>query len=492
MYELQVLDYVKVRPLFQAMDHHLAVSAILEGRVPAMVYVDHPTHPQVAFTGTKHRLYLSGSPDNDDFNAALGRFFAQRLDPRPPGSGSHPFVLYYAPQAWESQIDRLLGARSAIRAGRQYYQFRALRNDWPALIPEGFALQFVDRALLEQEHLANLEGLTEEMSSERQSTEDFLAQSFGVCMLHGDQIVGWCLSEYNTAQRCEVGIEVIEPYRGRGLATVMASALVEHALSVEVSRIGWHCYSSNVASAATARRVGFEKVRDYAVYLLYPSDQSHRDPTKSVAAEIDAQIRSLPAQNTPNVRAVRRRYSRAIKDWQPGSVLALARTLVEDYGYRWVAYELIQGHRRAFRCLGEAELEELGRGIDSWWTVDAFARTLSGPAWRDGLVPDELIHKWARSGDRWWRRAALVSTVALNIRSHGGQGDVPRTLAVCQMLADDRDDMVVKALSWALRSLVVHDPEAVRGFIEDYEDRLAARIKREVRNKLATGLKNPK
>ena len=107
-------------------------------------------------------------------------------------------------------------------------------------------------------------------------------------------------------------------------------------------------------------------------------------------------------------------------------------------------------------------------------------------------MPDELIHRWARSEDRWWRRAALVSTVALNVRSHGGTGDVPRTLAVCQRLVDDHDDMVVKAMSWALRELVVHDPGTVRRFLEQYGDRLAARVRREVRNKLTTGLKNPK
>jgi hypothetical protein len=48
-----------------------------------------------------------------------------------------------------------------------------------------------------------------------------------------------------------------------------------------------------------------------------------------------------------------------------------------------------------------------------------------------------------------------VSTVALNVRSRGGSGDVPRTLAVCRFLVADPDDMAVKALSWALRELVV-------------------------------------
>jgi 3-methyladenine DNA glycosylase AlkD len=52
--------------------------------------------------------------------------------------------------------------------------------------------------------------------------------------------------------------------------------------------------------------------------------------------------------------------------------------------------------------------------------------------------------------------------------------------------------MVVKALSWALRELVPHDPEAVQGFLAVYEERLAARVKREVGNKLTTGLKNPR
>jgi 3-methyladenine DNA glycosylase AlkD len=63
---------------------------------------------------------------------------------------------------------------------------------------------------------------------------------------------------------------------------------------------------------------------------------------------------------------------------------------------------------------------------------------------------------------------------------------------VCRLLIDDHDDMVVKALSWALRELVVHDPDAVSAFLSEHADVLAARVKREVRNKLTTGLKNPK
>jgi 3-methyladenine DNA glycosylase AlkD len=213
---------------------------------------------------------------------------------------------------------------------------------------------------------------------------------------------------------------------------------------------------------------------------------------RALAAQIDAEIQALPVQNTPGVRAVRRAYSRRLRGADAAFVLDLARELLAAYDHRWLAYELIRYHTAAFASLGDLELVELGQGIDSWWTVDAFARTLSGPAWLRGQVDDSLIHAWAGSGDLWWRRAALVSTVALNVRSQGGPGDVPRTLEVCRLLAGDPEDMVVKALSWALRQLVPHDPEAVRDLLEDYDDALAPRVKREVGNKLETGLKNPR
>ena len=83
-----------------------------------------------------------------------------------------------------------------------------------------------------------------------------------------------------------------------------------------------------------------------------------------------------------------------------------------------------------------------------------------------------------------------MCTVALNRRSLGGLGDTARTLSICELLAADRDGMVVKAMSWALRDLIAVDRGAVERFVGKHEDVLAARVKREVRNKLTTGLKN--
>ena len=210
------------------------------------------------------------------------------------------------------------------------------------------------------------------------------------------------------------------------------------------------------------------------------------DP-EALASAIANEVRGL---DTPTGRRIVRRYARALADADAGVVLDVSRALMRRS--RWLAYELVASHAAAFRRLDEPTLEALGQGIASWDAVDAFSRTLAGPAWLRGQVSDGLIERWARSTDRWWRRAALVATVALNMKSHGGMGDSDRTLAVCRLLVADRDDMVVKAMSWALRALVVHDPEAVRGFLIEHDSALASRVKREVRHKLATGLKHPR
>ena len=218
------------------------------------------------------------------------------------------------------------------------------------------------------------------------------------------------------------------------------------------------------------------------------------DDLTHLAAEIGAHLDALGGVRTEPLRAVRREFSKRLAKAEASAVVQLALHLLKqpDIVRRFVAYELVCHHRSALRSLGTKELRQLGQGIDSWGAVDCFACYLSGPAWRERQVTDALIHRWAAARDRWWRRAALVSTVPLNNKTRGGRGDIARTLRVCKLLAGDPDDMVVKALSWALREAGKCDPEAVQRFLAKNKSVLAARVLREVGNKLSTGRKNPR
>lgn len=156
---------------------------------------------------------------------------------------------------------------------------------------------------------------------------------------------------------------------------------------------------------------------------------------------------------------------------------------------RQAAYELLAAVPRLRRALSREAVLALAEGNDNWCSVDTYGCYVLGPAWREGLVKDGDIAALSASPDRWRRRSAIVATVALNTRARGGKGDVPRTLATCARHAEERDDMVEKALSWALRSCIEHDAAAIAAFIAEHP--VSARVRREVGNKLRTGRKNP-
>ena len=213
----------------------------------------------------------------------------------------------------------------------------------------------------------------------------------------------------------------------------------------------------------------------------------------ALVEEIEQRVARMPAPNTAAVRAVRREYVRSTKELADKDVLkACAALIARRRVPRFLADEWLAARADAFGLLTGKQVERLGEGMSSWDQVDCFACILSGRAWKEGLIGDAAVVKWAKSRDRWWRRAALVSTVPLNLKARGGEGDARRTLAICRLLLDDRDEMVVKALSWALRVLAMRDADSVRQFLAENGDRMAALVRREVRNKLETGLKTPR
>jgi 3-methyladenine DNA glycosylase AlkD len=194
----------------------------------------------------------------------------------------------------------------------------------------------------------------------------------------------------------------------------------------------------------------------------------------------------------PDARKLASSLAAELKAAPSSEVLLLCQALVDAGSMegRIVAYLLLARDRQLVDGLGGRALDELGRGNDNWATADAFACMVVGPSWTRGADRDATVLRWARSRDRWWRRIALASTVALNQKSKGGSGDVARTLRVCRLLVADHDDMVVKAMSWALRTLAAVEREPVEVFLAEHETALHKRVLREVRRKIATGKKS--
>lgn len=195
---------------------------------------------------------------------------------------------------------------------------------------------------------------------------------------------------------------------------------------------------------------------------------------------------------TPAMRVLLKEWWIEIKPWPPERLIQFAKELVKTriFECNQVAFELLWLNKNALRLLKLKDIEELGRNIDNWATTDTLSIMISGWAWRENQITDKDVLNWLKSDNRWWRRTAVVSTVPLNLRARGGTGDAKRTLLICEKVVEDRDDMIVKALSWSLRELSKSDKPAVEAFMKKYDDKLANRVRKEVYTKLETGRKN--
>lgn len=264
MYQVALdrLNDFKNHALFRPLAHHLAVGSVLSGRSNGAVYVDDPLNPAAAVLWSGTRIYLAGTVGEPAPNSHLDTFFMEQLWLRVKKAGLEGFLLYLGP-GWASTINEDLVGIHLHSGQRHYYSLQSTEFEENYELPGNCQLRRVDWSLLEVESLANRALLMAEMKSERPSIADFLAKSFGYCIVQEQTIAAWCLSEYNLEDRCEVGIMTAEGHRRRGLAKITAAALIEEARQRGITRIGWHCWADNLPSRATAQALGFQLIEVY-------------------------------------------------------------------------------------------------------------------------------------------------------------------------------------------------------------------------------------
>lgn len=245
------------------MNCHLAVVTVLAGILPGRIYVDDPAQPATAILipSNRHRVYVSGLPAPHLLADVLHGLAREAVE---QGYGC---VLYCdAAQPWKPALEHALHQQDLISSWRQFYHLREPAAPVSEPLPEPITIGRIDETMLANTTLVNRDLLLEEIQSESPSLEHFFRQQFGFCAQEGHQLAAWCLAEYHAQSRYELGIETIEAYQRKGIATHLADAVVRHAFAQGATEIGWHCWAANRPSVATALKLGFEKVLDYPVW----------------------------------------------------------------------------------------------------------------------------------------------------------------------------------------------------------------------------------
>lgn len=270
MHELHQAQFEITRNLFSPLTHHLAIESILAGKTPGRIFVDDMEKPRTAVAWFKRRVFLAGNRTNDVVNVALNRLFTTVYYPEMIAAGldEAAFTLVYTP-GWDRVMDMVLAGKNPMRGQRLCFRLDPTKFKWKVQVSREFKLRWVDAALLADTSLTNLDYITKEMMSERPSVADFLEKSFGTCVIHDNEIVGWCMSEYNVGKRCELGIEIAEPMQRQGLATTLASTTMKEAARRGHTEIGWICDADNKPSVALAQKLGFSLQRADDTYFAF-------------------------------------------------------------------------------------------------------------------------------------------------------------------------------------------------------------------------------
>ena len=267
---LQPHQYHLAAPLFRPIDYHLCLATVLDGSTPGKVWVDDPANPRSALAAFRHRFYLAGDENNPPFLSSLRDLFLDEIIPNGRREGLVEVVISYSTDGWGEIAAELLADKYPIHNQRKYLHSRsAPRPGWRDTIPDGFRVQRVDATLLEETHLEHIDEVRDEVCSETPTIDFFMANRFGFCLRSTDKIVGWCMSEYNTPFKVEIGIATVPEFRRRGVARITASALMEHAYANGIQEIGWECWASNTASIQTALRLGLVLQHNYPVLTFW-------------------------------------------------------------------------------------------------------------------------------------------------------------------------------------------------------------------------------
>ncbi len=216
-------------------------------------------------------------------------------------------------------------------------------------------------------------------------------------------------------------------------------------------------------------------------------------PSKITAANVAADIRRLLRNGgtAEHAAGVQWFFKEEIKShgWYTADLRRAAvkcrRTVIKEFGLPFllqVADQLFSGRNLEEKIFGVFLLEKLTAEfgdaefklieswlprISSWADHDAVVHSLISPMVVAKPARTKDVFRWAKSRDRWLRRAACVALIR-GVRQKMFFSEIKRLTAI--LLADE-DDMVQKGLGWLLRETTKFDAKRTVPYLMSIRER---------------------
>ena len=272
LHRITEFDKKTLLAFFKPLDFTIAVEALIEGTSEGALWRDNPAHPSVGLLWDfADGVYLVSKEFSEPIRQTIQNLFQKEILPETENRTESPiFVLYAFPSQWGDHIPSLFSSGWAVSPETACFYERPLTIPDPMTpsnsLPEPFIGQPIDSKLFKSPRLKYLPDLLEDLESDWGSLEKFLSRGYGYCVIDekANSLVSWGVTG-NIARSCaELGIDTMEEYRRKGLATYITNQMISISSSKKYTP-HWYCFQNNTASVKLAEKLGFQKIQDFIV-----------------------------------------------------------------------------------------------------------------------------------------------------------------------------------------------------------------------------------
>ncbi len=273
MIELDRARFGDVRPFFLGHRQYSPALAALEGTLPGRVFADSAENPRVAIVwALTWWAYVEGRADSvTDLAGQLSAFLREVAMPGARELGMNWFELYVPNEgSWMEESEQMFGALGAseapgLKTDRHFETTYVLdretfRAALPALdAPAGVTVEYVDVPLLP----TRARGASS-------IPDEFKPMTAPAYRLVVDERVAALCKGYGFASDGSFMLAVdtySEDDRGKGYATAVCAALIEHAIERGLEPL-WETTEWNEPSQKVAAKLGYVPDESYPVYAV--------------------------------------------------------------------------------------------------------------------------------------------------------------------------------------------------------------------------------
>lgn len=260
--EHRIEEYVKYFPGSQP---EMVLASVIDGNTEAQLwYTPQPVNNVVCFLWDKGNnvFYLSGQLVLPETIKDLASLINTYVKEKAIKERLSYFNVKTLSSSLENSITDIFQNIPLRRINELFYTFRAQKvKSIPNPRLEGIQYHPINADFLEEGQFENNHYVKSEIEWMWPSLERFREKGFGTAAVIDASIICWCTAEYVSKSKCGIGIEVIDEFQNKGIATATAVHFLEHCMNRNIVA-HWECDKDNIGSVRVAEKVGFEKTEE--------------------------------------------------------------------------------------------------------------------------------------------------------------------------------------------------------------------------------------